>query len=51
VIAAFEEVDRGNFVPQPLRNLVYGDQPLKLNKVHISAPFIYAQAVEELQLR
>ncbi|KAG5192663.1 protein-L-isoaspartate O-methyltransferase-domain-containing protein [Tribonema minus] len=51
VVEAFQTVDRGDFVPEQLKPLVYGDQPMKLNKVHISAPFIYAQATEQLNLR
>jgi protein-L-isoaspartate(D-aspartate) O-methyltransferase len=53
-IAAFEAVDRGHF--WPLKNGVndgvcYLDGPLRHGRLHMSAPSIYAQALEALQPR
>lgn len=53
-ITAFEAVDRGHF--WPLKNGVndgvcYLDGPLRHGRLHMSAPSIYAQSLEALQLR
>lgn len=53
-IAAFEAVDRGHF--WPLKNGVhdgvcYLDGPLRHGRLHLSAPSIYAQSLEALDLK
>jgi len=51
VEAAFKAVDRKLFLPPSLSTPAYFDQPLQLGPIHISAPFIYALALEALELR
>ncbi|CAM9318401.1 unnamed protein product [Phaeothamnion confervicola] len=48
IAAAVRKVDRGDFVPPLLRPHVYIDQPVRAGNVHVSAPFIYATALEAL---
>mmetsp|Transcript_36786 Transcript_36786/g.46898 ORF Transcript_36786/g.46898 Transcript_36786/m.46898 type:complete len:322 (-) Transcript_36786:91-1056(-) len=50
VISAFATVDRALFVPELLRRAAYLDQPLQVGPMHISAPFVYALALESLQI-
>eukprot|EP00635_Sarcinochrysidales_sp_CCMP3193_P002993 CAMPEP_0118892632 /NCGR_PEP_ID=MMETSP1166-20130328/2153_1 /TAXON_ID=1104430 /ORGANISM="Chrysoreinhardia sp, Strain CCMP3193" /LENGTH=493 /DNA_ID=CAMNT_0006831375 /DNA_START=12 /DNA_END=1493 /DNA_ORIENTATION=+ len=54
---AFREVDRGDFVPARCRECAYDDSPLRARDdgagciVHLSAPSIYAAALEALNLK
>eukprot|EP00804_Cyclotella_cryptica_P007699 CCRYP_001323-RA/>CCRYP_001323-RA protein AED:0.13 eAED:0.13 QI:294/1/1/1/1/1/6/111/561 len=47
---AFRRVDRKFFVPRGNESMAHSDQPLKEGNVHISAPHIYASAMEALDL-
>lgn len=48
--AAFRAVDRGHFWPaaEGGRDLAYADMPLRSGRLHLSAPHIYARAIESL---
>ncbi|CBN75207.1 conserved unknown protein [Ectocarpus siliculosus] len=48
IIEAFRAVDRGDFATPNLGQLVYFNRPVQDGDVHLSAPFIYADALEEL---
>ncbi|OQR95733.1 hypothetical protein THRCLA_07618 [Thraustotheca clavata] len=50
VLEAFKAVDRGLFVPIEAQDRVYSDQPIRAASVHLSAPHIYAQALEAFSL-
>jgi len=47
-IAAFKTVDRGHFWPSQGGDLAYADMPLRHGRLHLSAPHIYAKALESL---
>mmetsp|Transcript_49 Transcript_49/g.130 ORF Transcript_49/g.130 Transcript_49/m.130 type:complete len:500 (-) Transcript_49:19-1518(-) len=47
-IAAFSAVDRARFWTEELGALIYADMPLRTGHLHLSAPQIYAQALESL---
>merc|ERR1719277_882780 len=47
-IAAFEAVDRQNYWPAEGGKLAYADMPLRSGRLHLSAPHIYAKALESL---
>jgi len=46
--AAFRSIDRGNFLTDSDR--AYDNEPVKEGMLHLSAPYLYAKAVEELDL-
>jgi protein-L-isoaspartate O-methyltransferase len=50
---AFSTIDRADFFPLPPNAAasVYRDMPIKVGHAHLSAPFIYATALQELNLR
>ncbi|CAN0159377.1 unnamed protein product, partial [Ectocarpus fasciculatus] len=48
ILEAFRAVDRGDFATPSLGQVVYFDRPVQDGDVHLSAPFIYADALEEL---
>ena len=43
-------VDRGRFLPAENRESAYRDDPMRHGNVHLSAPSIYARALEALRL-
>ena len=45
---AFRAIDRGNFLTNS--NHAYDNRPVKEGLLHLSAPYIYARAIEELEL-
>lgn len=47
-IAAFRHVDRMHFAPESEKASAYAPMPLRDDAIHISAPPIYAEAVESL---
>jgi len=47
-IAAFQAVDRQHFWPAESGELAYADMPLRSGRLHLSAPHIYAKALESL---
>mmetsp|Transcript_72382 Transcript_72382/g.172479 ORF Transcript_72382/g.172479 Transcript_72382/m.172479 type:complete len:545 (+) Transcript_72382:102-1736(+) len=47
-IQAFSAVDRQHFWLDGLGDLVYADMPLKSGRFHLSAPQIYAEALESM---
>lgn len=47
-IAAFRAVDRRHFWVEGSTELVYADMPLRYGRLHLSAPQIYAEALESL---
>jgi len=49
-IQAFSVVDRRDYVPNHLQHLAYRDQPIRDGFYHLSAPCIYAAAIETLNL-
>ena len=49
-VDAFKSVDRGKFVPDEIKHSAYNDCPLRSGCYHLSAPHIYAMALESLQL-
>jgi len=55
--AAFDAIDRGYFVGEEnmlgegAKEMVYSDRPYRGGIVHLSAPSIYVQALEALELR
>jgi protein-L-isoaspartate O-methyltransferase len=53
VASAFSTVDRADFFPHVGLSTaaVYRDMPIKVGHAHMSAPFIYATALHELNLR
>lgn len=51
VIRAFEAVDRRHFLSEGCQDEAYVERPVKLGHLHQSAPSIYAQALEALDLR
>lgn len=50
VEGGFRRVDRKFFVPRGNDSVAHSDQPLKEGNVHISAPHIYASAIQALDL-
>lgn len=46
--AAFQAIDRAHFWPQEGASVAYADMPLRSGKLHLSAPHIYAKALESL---
>jgi len=51
VEAAFLATDRGHFCPKEVHEFAYEDRPIRHRHVHISAPHIYASALETLELK
>ncbi|CAM9949987.1 unnamed protein product, partial [Discosporangium mesarthrocarpum] len=51
LIEALRAVDRGDFAAPQVQTVVYHDQPVRSGDVHLSAPFIYAAALEEFGLQ
>lgn len=51
VTAAMLAVDRGDYLSHPEAQLNYQDMPIKVGAVHLSAPSIYASALEALDVR
>lgn len=51
VLEAFRAVDRGDFATPNLRQVAYENRPVQHGDIHLSAPFIYAEALEELRLK
>lgn len=51
VTAAMLGVDRGAYLGHSDRQLNYADMPIKIGDVHLSAPSIYASALEALDIR
>lgn len=49
VLEAFRAVDRGDFATPNLRQVAYMNRPVQHGHIHLSAPFIYAEALEELR--
>lgn len=47
-VAAFKAVDRRHFWTTGSGDLAYADMPLRAGRLHISAPHIYAKALESL---
>jgi protein-L-isoaspartate(D-aspartate) O-methyltransferase len=45
---AFRAIDRGTFLTNS--NYAYDNRPVKEGLLHLSAPYIYARAIEELEL-
>ncbi|CAK4130794.1 unnamed protein product [Aphanomyces euteiches] len=50
VLKAFRSVDRAHFVPRQQVSQAYKDSPVTNGVVHLSAPHIYAQVMETLEL-
>lgn len=50
ILEAFRAVDRGEFATPSLRQVVYQNRPVQLGDIHLSAPFIYAEALEAFNL-
>ncbi|KAF0690455.1 Aste57867_18187 [Aphanomyces stellatus] len=50
VLDAFRTVDRAHFVPRNMVSRAYKDYPIREGNVHLSAPHIYAQVMEALEL-
>ncbi|EQC32538.1 hypothetical protein SDRG_09861 [Saprolegnia diclina VS20] len=50
VLAAFQAVDRGLFVPRTMVERAYNDYPIRVGSMHLSAPHIYAQVLEAFDL-
>ncbi|ETW08483.1 hypothetical protein, variant 1 [Aphanomyces invadans] len=50
VLDAFRSVDRALFVPQTMLTRAYKDYPIREGTLHLSAPHIYAQVMEALEL-
>ena len=51
VVAAFRAVDRGQFVDdEESKEAIYMDMPFRHGRLHLSAPSIYAAALEALEL-
>ncbi|OQR99066.1 hypothetical protein ACHHYP_07402 [Achlya hypogyna] len=50
VLAAFQAVDRAHFVPPSMIDRAYNDYPIRIGSMHISAPHIYAQVLEGMDL-
>ncbi|CAM9316890.1 unnamed protein product [Pylaiella littoralis] len=48
ILEAFRAVDRGDFATPHLGQVAYLNRPIQDGDVHLSAPFIYADALEEL---
>ena len=51
VEAGFRSVDRRIFVPSRCQDIAHKDQPIRDNKIHISAPHIYGSVIEALELK
>jgi len=51
ILKAFQNTDRGDFVPSDDRSQAYMDRPYKRGSVHISAPHMYVTVLEALDLR
>lgn len=51
ILKAFQNTDRGDFVPPDDRSQAYMDRPYKRGSVHISAPHMYVTVLEALDLR
>eukprot|EP00903_Cladosiphon_okamuranus_P006015 g5935.t1 len=51
ILEAFRAVDRGDFATPHLGQVAYLNRPVQDGDVHLSAPFIYADALEELNPR
>ncbi|CAM9237823.1 unnamed protein product [Ascophyllum nodosum] len=49
ILEAFRAVDRGDFATPDLSHVAYLNRPVQHQDVHLSAPFIYADALEELR--
>eukprot|EP00929_Paragymnodinium_shiwhaense_P009641 TRINITY_DN11388_c0_g1_i1.p1 TRINITY_DN11388_c0_g1~~TRINITY_DN11388_c0_g1_i1.p1 ORF type:complete len:525 (+),score=122.51 TRINITY_DN11388_c0_g1_i1:111-1577(+) len=49
--AAFRAVDRGRFLPGAEGNSAYDDSPVRFGHFHMSQPSLYADALEQLDLR
>uniref|UniRef100_A0A7S4W878 Protein-L-isoaspartate O-methyltransferase n=1 Tax=Alexandrium monilatum TaxID=311494 RepID=A0A7S4W878_9DINO len=47
-ISAFQAIDRQHFWPADSGELAYADMPLRSGRLHLSAPHIYAKALESL---
>mmetsp|Transcript_71975 Transcript_71975/g.166642 ORF Transcript_71975/g.166642 Transcript_71975/m.166642 type:complete len:554 (+) Transcript_71975:89-1750(+) len=47
-VAAFQAIDRQHFWPAESGELAYADMPLRTGRLHLSAPHIYAKALESL---
>ncbi|ETV89527.1 hypothetical protein, variant 1 [Aphanomyces astaci] len=50
VLDAFRQVDRAFFVPRTMLSRAYKDYPIREGTLHLSAPHIYAQVMEALEL-
>ena len=48
---AFRAIDRGLYFPEERRNLAYRDLAFKSGTLHLSAPCIYCEVVEGLELK
>jgi len=51
VEAGFRSVDRRLFVPKRCQDIAHKDQPIRDDKIHISAPHIYGSVLEALELK
>ena len=51
VEAGFRSVDRKIFVPFSCQDIAHKDQPIRDDKIHISAPHIYGSVIEALELK
>jgi len=51
VEASFIATDRKHFCPEEMEDYAYDDRPIRHQHVHMSAPHIYASALETLDLK